>query len=297
MKNFNRIPLVLGKSMATAAILLSTGATVQAQHSNNLTLPAWNLIYDSKGNIDQSQLDGARALFIEDAISNGVAVDMSRLVRTVRVDSKGRRVVNTNRKLVSNGKVAAAHDVGNSYVVLDGKGDSEGKIYAATERLNRGQKVRTFVEFEFTSRPNRVKQGSPWPVNGKTTVNDLRARVLFVKGAAKWLQVRRARRTENGKIAWRLVLRARFDGSGCAQDIKGRALACVTDIQGGGPVKTERRRADGKGKNILVPRPNSMVELALDSDLLTSGRLNAASMIVRTPSDIALLGLNTNGGK
>jgi|GEM_PF-5148037 len=294
MKHLKRLPPVVGKTVASVALLVGTSGIVQAQGAGQMTMPTWNLIYDGRGNIDDSQLDGAIALLIEDAISNGVAVDSSRLVRTVAVANNGRRVARTNRKLVDNGKIPTAHDLGNSYVVFGGKGDNEGKVYAATERMNRGQSIRTFVEFEFTAEPNRVKQGSPWPVEGKTSVNDLRARVLFVKDVAKWLEVRRVVKNTGGKLVWRLVSRARFTGSGCAEDAQGRAMACVKSIPGGGPVKTERKHIGKDGKTILVPRPNSMVELALDADALTQGRHKGVSMLVRTPVDIALLGLKTN---
>lgn len=155
-----RNKLILFFSVLLLLTLGNVGLTAAQE-----TLADWTSIFNADGSVNNLS-GGFDAVFLEDNISAGIAVDMT--------------AFDSVNKLVYNGPVKSAHDIGNGLVFASRDAFNNLVISAAVERLKTN--ANTYVDFSFYQDRNRVTTGSPWPVYGETTVNDAKLRFNYIAG-------------------------------------------------------------------------------------------------------------------
>jgi hypothetical protein len=216
------------------------------------SLVDWAAIFNSDGTVRDLQ-GGIDAVFLPDNISAGIATDMSALPVVDNV--------------VYNNAVPSVHDLGNGYVYATRDASQNLVLHAGMERLNSTED--TFVEFEFNQGVVGVTTGSPWPLEGGRTANDIQVRMDFTSG-----------------VLSNVVLRV-WDGSGFAAAGPGSlSYASGAPVPGLPPTNTEVW--DSNYQKVTVPSADSFVEASVNIGLLFGANIEYTSIVVRTPKDINL---------
>lgn len=203
---------------------------------------------------------GVDAVFLRDEISDGVGIDSSMLV-------------GGDSRLLDNGVVAPAHDLGNGYAWVKRVAGGNRQLYAGVERFESG--ADTFVEFEFNQGIVEIRDGAPWPIYGERQAGDLIVRVDFAAGVLAGATVLQW----DGTI-YQVVASAGPEG-GSGADF----FVCV----GAPPVEPVVAEVlDTADELTQGAAPSSFVEIGVNVAAMLGSNPNFTSIQVRTPEDIIL---------
>lgn len=248
------------KRVLTFCCLLATVIITSAGPSAaQMSFVDWTTIFNTDGSV-KNLGDGFEAVFLEDIISAGVAIDMSAL-----------DVVNG---VVFNGPVESAHDLGNGFVLAARDEFGNLILSAAAERLT--TEASTYVEFEFNQAVVNVTSGSPWPIHGERNIHDFKIRFNFVAGDFTSIQYG----AWNGEI-FDLVTSYAPAQSGCF------VASSDTEFCNGSPFEglPQQNEAWDSSYNIVqVPDADGFVEARVN----LGPNSEFTSITLRTPSDISM---------
>jgi hypothetical protein len=247
--------LVTGLALALLSVVLITGTSTEP-----LLSPDWAAMFNPSGKLISRQ-GGLDAIFLEDKVSDGVGIDMS-----ICPDP-------ADPTIVDNGVVAPENDLGNGYVWATTDADGSLILHAGVERM--ASALDTFVEFEFNQGVVQVRSGRPWPIHGERTAGDLVVRVDFMSGAISSAEF----------LLW--------DGTAYETLIATGPDGCTgVDYRycaGAPPMLSVQDEVwDATGNLIVVPAPDSFVEIGFNVLALLGANVEFTSIQVRTPRDIIL---------
>lgn len=221
----------------------------------------------SNGVADYQDLyGGIDAQAIEDRISAGVAVDMSKI-------TGGPSIAEC---VVHNDTVTPAHDQGNSYMYATYNDVGDLVVYFGVERLQSA--TDTHLEIELNQRRVRVATGAPWPVKGGRLEDDLLVRVDYAQGVVSSVDVKRWTQGGFGSVATYGGLAA-ANCNGAA----GVALFC----SGAPPIAAPHEAWDSAGNALTATSPDDFVEIGVNVRTLLGANFDYTAIQVRTPEDIA----------
>lgn len=240
--------------LLATVFMLSAGPSVA-----QVSFVDWTTIFDIDGSV-KSLGDGFDAVFLEDIVSAGVAVDMSAL--------------DTANGVVFNGAVESAHDLGNGFVLASRDEFGNLILSAAAERLTTEEN--TYVDFEFNQAVINVTTGSPWPIYGERNINDFKIRFNFVAGNFTSIQYG----SWNG-ANFDLVTSSSPAQSGCFV-ASSELEFCNGSTFDGLPQKNVVW--DSSFNIVQVPDADGFIEARIN----LGPNLEFSSITFRTPSDIAM---------
>jgi hypothetical protein len=249
--------LGIGGLVLVAASTLTVVSITTGEPPAPMQAPSWAAIFSTKGKVLDLQ-GGVEAIFSPDKISNGAGIDNTIFPNPA------------NPKLIDNGTVGEAHDLGNAYFWVNSNAAGNRLLHAGVERLATNDD--SFVEFEFNKGVVRVTTGAPWPIRGQRQEGDLLVRIDLRQGAIDAASFK----TWDGE-AFRPLLSAGPDGcSGSAYRY------CL----GAAPIQSVPDETWDAAGNILQPRqPDRFLEIGLDLNALLGSNVEFTSIQVRTPGD------------
>lgn len=260
--------LLLGCMLATPAV------------AGKLQLPDWNDLFNSDGTLkDVSTLLGVPdaadygygAMFVEDNISNGEALDMSALMYGSSYD----------QSVVYNGTIDAAHDLGNLYVY--GEASAKGTMYfAGVERL--AGSGNSYVEFEFNQATISVFSVDS-AIQGERMDGDALVRTNLSGGKISSVEFYRWQANADGSGDFVLMKSATAKGRGSCLSQKDKYLICSGDVVTG-LAPTNSDVWDSAGQPVVATPADSFLEMGLNLDWLSSNGADFTSLVVKTPQDI-----------
>jgi hypothetical protein len=176
---------------------------------------------------------------------------------------------------VSNGVVAADHDIGNAYVYSTWDGAGNSVLYAGAERLGSGDST---LEFEFSQGHKRLGHGgfgvgAPWEVVGGRQVGDVLANLSFSGGALGSVVLS----VWNGEV-WAAIDGLAGEGCNAAESLCAVANADTVD---GGSWQNFDTAADPEQISA-----NRFAEVGINVGALV-GPVDFITVCIRSPQDVA----------
>lgn len=264
--------------------------TAENEFSNSkkktrFALPSWEKIFNSDGRFRDEfgkngsmgrngipdfvdLYDGVHASFDEEILSNGVALDISALLNSDKLEEQ----------ILYNGPVNPAHDLGFAWFLVTSSPQDGIRVFSAVERLFTAEN--TYIEFEFNQIPARLGSGSPWwQVQGERTDGDILVRMNFNGSALESVEV-----TEWQFNSFQLV--QEFPGLGSGGCLERSVLIyCV------GPQKMNRPMQEVWDENfnpVVATRPDQLIELGINIREWARIDLEIRGIVIRTPEDIVM---------
>jgi hypothetical protein len=235
-------------------------------------IPDWAAVFNPDGSIKDLN-GGIDAVYLQENISAGVATDMSAL--------------DPVNGLVFNGAVTSAHDLGNTYAYATRDTMGNLIIAAAVERLTSAEN--TFVEFEFNQGVVGVTSGTPWPIVGSRTANDLLVRLNFSAGNISSVDLMKWA----GSSFITIYSAPAPAQTGCF------VVSADCDFCNGSPISglpaTNTDIWDSSYQVVQVPNPNGFAQISINAGNLLGPGAEFTSIVVRTPEDIVLGSFQTMG--
>jgi hypothetical protein len=291
-------------------LFLGPGTADPARAAKELLLPDWAAVFNADGSlkdeVDEAGAPGANgvpdyvdlyhgldAVFVPDNLSDGVATDMSALLLgdglvgdlTVEGAEDGSEPVMTGvADEVYNGVVGAAHDIGNTYLLVEKGPDGELLLLAGVERI--AAFADTYVEIEFNQDLVRLSYGAPWPIHGSHTADDLRIRLIFTAGLLDAVDFERwTLDAATGEGGFQRVKHAKGTADGSCAGTGANFTICLgaPPIAGG-----EVELWDDEFTPVEYVAPDSFVEVGVNVTRMLGVSPDFTAIQIRTPKDIAM---------
>ncbi|UTW13428.1 hypothetical protein [Marinobacterium rhizophilum] len=280
----DRLPVLAGMSALLLTSLLAT--TVGAGKQNQLSFPDWPAYFNGDGTLKDAVAllgtpdaadHGQGAMFVEDNISDGRALDMSALIASDSYD----------QSIIHNATVDALHDIGNLYVYGE-MGPGGMVFYSGVERLD--VPGNSYVEFEF----NQGSISAPAvnaPLMGERLAGDLLVRINLSDaeiGSVEFLRWHVTIDSAGSEVGhYQPVASAPAPrGKWCSSNSSAYRYCSGAPVEGLAPTNTDVWDADGQA--VAATPADSFIELALNPEALPGQVADFTSLVVRTPEDIAI---------